>query len=95
MNMQPSQLNPFYPFHTVGLYGTATAELAQTWWGAWKAQAEPFPGPPQIIAWFPSHPDHELTDYVREVAGTAADLDTELEAAGIECLMQDNQSNEQ
>ncbi len=98
MRIQPSQLNPFYPVQTIGFVGTATGELAQPWWGMWRAQIEPFPTAPRLAVWLPSLPStgqEALAAYVRQMAGTTADLDTDLEASGIEHLLRDDQAEPQ
>lgn len=94
MSTQPSQLNPFYAYQTVGLFGTATAEMVQPW-GAWKAQAEPFPSLAPILSLFPARRNDELVAYVREMAGTSADLDSVLETAAVEHLLRENQAEGQ
>ncbi len=91
MTTQPSQLNPFYPVQTIGFLGTATGELEQPWWGMWRAQIEPFPA--RVVVCLPSPEQQTLAAYVRQMAGTAADLDTDLEAAGIEHLLRDDQAD--
>ncbi len=88
MTTQPSQLNPFYSVQTIGFFGTATGDLGLPWWGMWRAQVEPFPTAPRVAVWLPSTNQEALAAYVRRMAGTTADLDTELEAAGIENLLQ-------
>lgn len=90
---QPSQLNPFYPFQTFGLL--ATVEPTQAGWASWRAQIEPFPVATYVIGWLPTHPADALAAYVQEMAGTAADLDEELEAAGTEHLLRDDRIDEQ
>lgn len=95
MTTQPSQLNPFYPIQTIGFFGTGAGELEQPLWGMWRAQLEPFPTPAELVVCLPSGEQESLAAYVRQMAGTPADLDHELEAAGIEHLLQNDQTEEQ
>lgn len=95
MTTQPSQLNPFYGVQTIGLFGIPQIEATRYWLAAWRAQEGPFPAPPGITVWLPIPQTDKLAEYVQAVAGTAEDLDAELEAASIEHLMKDEQADEQ
>ena len=85
MNTNPSQLNPLYPFETVGLCGTL-APAAQPWC-TWRPQVQPFPG--VIIRTAILSPTDELAVYVQQMAGTPSDLDSELECASLEVFGDD------
>lgn len=90
MAAQSSQFNPFYAFQTVGFFGAAPAATVESGWGGWKPQVEPFPV--HIVTWFPTPGTDELVRYVSEMVGTGADLDPNLEAAGVEYLIRDDQT---
>jgi hypothetical protein len=100
MKMQPSQLAPVYPFHFVGNADATLSGLGELW-GGWNPQVQPLPCLFPIMMlpanWFPVEQDRvlDLATYVEGAAGTPADLDQALEAATIEYLMQDDQTERQ